>query len=494
TKGDVRVLTIDIELLRGRYHATPWGRHVNEGVPEWPPSPFRLLRTLYDAWKRKRPEWPAERVEPILRALASEDPRFELPPARSSHIRIFYRQGGEAESDKKLVFDPFVAVPPGAVVRVGWPSVELSPSMLSDLDELLRVIGYLGRAESLATLRLSEHACHANCVPVGESESTRDAETVRVAGVARPDEHVAIELGKGKNRGGAVGHLSWLDALTWGTAEVQARKLSQPPALRWVRYHRPSDALEARAPRPRLDAPPKVTTVLLAVQGKVRPRVEDTVLFAERLRRLAMGAHKAIVGDPRQGSLTLAGKSTQGGGPERDHQHAYYLPWDQDGDGRIDHVVVYAARGLDSSEIAAFDRIRWPPGLNRDQPLAVVPVAVGTTGMFEQTTRFRSATPFIPPRHYRGKRDGDHGEWLIRELELELELHHRPRLARAIPAPQDSRKIGRPRRWLEYRRARRDETAKLGYGFSIELAEPVKGPFAIGSGAHFGLGLFVPED
>ena len=36
----------------GRYHATPWGSHVNEGLVEWPPSPWRLLRpfiaTAYD--------------------------------------------------------------------------------------------------------------------------------------------------------------------------------------------------------------------------------------------------------------------------------------------------------------------------------------------------------------------------------------------------------------------------------------------------------------
>ncbi len=35
---------IKLTFPAGRYHATPWGRHVNEGVAEWPPSPWRLLR------------------------------------------------------------------------------------------------------------------------------------------------------------------------------------------------------------------------------------------------------------------------------------------------------------------------------------------------------------------------------------------------------------------------------------------------------------------
>ena len=30
---------VALRFLAGRFHATPWGHHVNEGVPEWPPSP-----------------------------------------------------------------------------------------------------------------------------------------------------------------------------------------------------------------------------------------------------------------------------------------------------------------------------------------------------------------------------------------------------------------------------------------------------------------------
>jgi len=37
---------IELRFPAGRYHATPWGSHVNEGAVEWPPSPWRLLRAL----------------------------------------------------------------------------------------------------------------------------------------------------------------------------------------------------------------------------------------------------------------------------------------------------------------------------------------------------------------------------------------------------------------------------------------------------------------
>src|SRR5690606_34470106 len=36
--------TVLVEFPGGRYHAPPWGHHVNEGQIEWPPCPWRLLR------------------------------------------------------------------------------------------------------------------------------------------------------------------------------------------------------------------------------------------------------------------------------------------------------------------------------------------------------------------------------------------------------------------------------------------------------------------
>src|ERR1700676_3171843 len=70
----------------GQYHATPWGRHVNEGVPEWPPSPWRFLRALVAAWKRTCPGIPEQQVRSILAALV-DPPVFPLPPHRVPHTR-----------------------------------------------------------------------------------------------------------------------------------------------------------------------------------------------------------------------------------------------------------------------------------------------------------------------------------------------------------------------------------------------------------------------
>jgi len=40
------MLALSFTFPGGRYHATPWGRHVNEADLEWPPSPWRIVRAL----------------------------------------------------------------------------------------------------------------------------------------------------------------------------------------------------------------------------------------------------------------------------------------------------------------------------------------------------------------------------------------------------------------------------------------------------------------
>ena len=50
------MIIIEIGFLAGKFHATPWDRHVNEGIEEWPPSPWRILRALISTWHQKAKE------------------------------------------------------------------------------------------------------------------------------------------------------------------------------------------------------------------------------------------------------------------------------------------------------------------------------------------------------------------------------------------------------------------------------------------------------
>ena len=134
------MLVIELAFPAGRYHATPWGRHVNEGVCEWPPSPYRLIRALYDAWKRKRPDWPEERVARILEALASSPPSYHIPPAVVSHTKSYLSQNERNPAAKTAIFDGFVALSARSCVLMGWPDAELDATATADLEELISLL------------------------------------------------------------------------------------------------------------------------------------------------------------------------------------------------------------------------------------------------------------------------------------------------------------------------------------------------------------------
>ena len=83
---------LELRFPAGRYHATPWGRHVNEGAVEWPPTPWRIVRALIATWYLKAREIPTATLRSLVSAL-SQPPTFRLPPASTSHTRT--KNGGD---------------------------------------------------------------------------------------------------------------------------------------------------------------------------------------------------------------------------------------------------------------------------------------------------------------------------------------------------------------------------------------------------------------
>ena len=82
-------------------------------------------------------------------------------------------------------------------------------------------------------------------------------------------------------------------------------------------------------------------------------------------------------------------------------------------------------------------------------------------------------------------------EWLAGEVKKEADYHGLPVPVEVKPVEKLSLKNGRSVRWLEFRRSRKGESRQIGYGFEVVFSEPVSGPFALGYGAHFGLGQFI---
>ena len=142
-------IAIALSFPSGKFHATAWGKHVNEATPDWPPAPWRLLRAFVAVWKRTlHADAQVNQHFPSVLAKLTAPPLYKLPAAALAHTR-HYLSGASS-----LVFDGFLAVSPMHEVGVCWPQVDLLPAEQEALARVLAHMNYLGRAESWCAARL----------------------------------------------------------------------------------------------------------------------------------------------------------------------------------------------------------------------------------------------------------------------------------------------------------------------------------------------------
>lgn len=512
------MLALGFRFRAGRYHATPWGRHVNEGEVAWPPSTWTLSRALLATWHRKTTAgaFPEGDLHAILAALASEPPSYDLPRAVHAHSRHFMPIPKGRSATTTLVIDAFARVDVEAELVMAWPHVELPGRLLPLLDALVERLGYLGRAESwVEARRFVDWSGAANCAPLSrdqpEPETTESPEVgshelVEVL-VPRPPadyasfrEHFLDGLAarglKPAERQKVERTLprDWLEALRLETSELQAAGWSRPPAARSQSYLRPEDALWPRAEITGARRRPsrRSTTARLALYRRPLPRLEDAVKVGEALRAaLVRLSSRALGAEPA--SPVFAGHPSRG---ENDHRHAYYLPEDVDGDGLIDHLVVHAEAGFGEAEEEALAVLRKLWLLNGDGEWQVVLETVESretvaeaSPLVVSSTTWTSITPYLHPWFAKKRltvKDQLRRECRLRGLDL------------VGAEPLETIRVGsRERRPVHFHRFRSKrgltQPDTRGSFWRLTFAEPVDGPLALGFACHFGLGLFRPD-
>ena len=535
----------------GRYHATPWGRNVNEADVAWPPEPWRLLRALIAAWWRKgdRARWSEDDLARLIDTLAETLPEYSLPGgAIHTHTRHYMPTGGLDKGRPKttLVFDAFVRLPGDSTLVAAWPRVTLDAEAFGFAADLAHAIGYLGRAESWTECEaLAEWGGAANCRPLdgspdgdpvrllaphtpGDYTAERqrimdDIKRQMLAAPGKPPTERAIEkrLDKALKSKGRQAHTlpeRLVDALVLDTADYQDRGWSRPPAAREVVYARAPEAAPGvgarlvRRPTRTARHLPTVARFLLA--GRPLPRIEDAVKIGELMRRAALAQFGCRRDEANAHPVPLAPWQISGrdadGKPLKDpsHQHAFWLPEDADGDGWIDHVSVFVAGGMNREVQAGLDRITrlWLAPKQRSEEVDAEPgdmkewrLALEGFGqqadfasgacIFGTSKRWRSVTPFLASGHL--KATGYPGE--VRRL-----LKRRGLDATDVDVkPRKTIDVGgTPRRAIHFHRfrsrGREVQPDAAGALLDIVLPEAIEGPLAIGYGSHFGLGVFAP--
>ena len=509
-------IILKLTFPAGRYHATPWGRHVNEGVPEWPPSPWRLLRALVAVWKRTCPGLCEEQVRRILEPML-RPPMFRLPEFRVAHTRHYMPWEKKRFDDRTLVFDVFVVVGRSDPVFVGWPDGELSSDDQAALGKLVASLSSLGRAEGWVHAVLTDEAVTWTCNPAEPADPDPVAvqcadPTTALAG----DHYPTLDPQRLKKNTIKPGERLF-NCPRWhlclDTQTIHAEKWQWVPGSMFVNYTRPKQATRPSNPMPQ--RPPVATLARFSLDGPVLPLVKDTLPIAEALRDRLLGACQRFL-TRRDPGLTEIEPYTHfpsfwgkddARRPLTGHQHAFLLPTDEDNDGRVDHITVFAPMGFNSLERTALES----QGTKRfgEEELFLLLVGVGMAEIFAlprllgPSTIWESATPFVVTRHLklrgrkRDPREWSHGRegqqaFVAQVLREELE---RRGLKDAEIEPLDG--IGthrvRPLQFQLYRRKRGDDGGQRSRGaFRLRFPAMVTGPIAVGHSCHFGLGLFLP--
>jgi CRISPR-associated protein Csb2 len=450
-------------------------------VAEWPPSPYRLLRALYDVWQRKCFDLPVEKVNSVLGVLAASAPRFTLPNAVATHTRSYLSANRKDQADKNLVFDAFMVFDRTHACFLSWTDLDLSAEDRATLDLLLNNLNFLGRSESWVQADVWEGPVDGPFVCETVDQASSEGELASVACAVPPSEY--------------KGQAAWLDALTYSTTDLLKEKASSPPLLRQVRYVRPQGAIVTEpAPQP-MRRKVEVQSVLLGLDAMVLPLVTTSIEVAEQIRVRLMGAHKRIMdGDETKVSKVFSGKTEQGD-KRLDHGHVYILPLESPTrKGRIDRVLILnPLKTFERDELDAVRRVR--EFYQRHGPPAVQCVVTWQGSLDASVVRKRvtvveSSTPFVPPHHWRKGRD--FGQFLIDQVRREC-IHHRIGIA---PTKVEVLEGGMPGLFdvIEYRRNRKEDPVRPAYALKLTFPEPVLAPFAIGYGAHFGLGQFRPAE
>ena len=503
------MLALEFRFLAGRYHGTPWGRHVNEGDVDWPPAPWRLLRTLIAIWHHKvkiTGKHDKATLGDLIETLAEVPPEFHLPAASHSHTRHYMPSGGTGKKPS-LVHDAFAAVHRETPLYVGWPGIDLPKEQRQLLDDLLDTMGFFGRSESWVEARRVEHEDlpELNCKPGddsinrvtgelhGEVVSVRSPVTAnkyaqwreKFCADKKPDGKLVKTLPDGL-----------LAALSLDTADLQKQGWSAPPASQEINYIRPLDALRPqRKMRSHSRPSSRITTACFLLLGKPLPRVEDSLRIGELMRLTVMSAF----GKDDSGKLRAPPLFSGHDLPKDNvHQHAFYLPFDSNGNGRLDRVVLHVPAGFGKEPRSVIGKLSrrkrklwYPNGYEWRLLLEGMGNHEVCVELTAASRNWVSVTPYLHPWHI--KKNFSVADQIRRECEK-----------RGLPGINDLKPVqtikigGRDRRSIDFHRFRsfkrnQNQPDRQGSFWEITFDVPVSGPLALGFACHFGLGLFQPD-
>ncbi len=423
---------IQIMFRWGRYYAHPWGLNpVRLREPEWPPSPWRLLRALASSRFRANPgKTLTGDAVPLIQSLGQALPEIGIGKVSfglTVHYQPNYGAAGAAEKQdaryKNTRHENHFAAVDGPVI-FRWPSVSLPETQQTLLANLLADLSYFGRSESICQAELIT-AQAAGAIPgIGwclPTEGRRISSHCRDVFCPNPADFCVTDLWARRNDKPTVDspdapkHL--VDALL--SSDMK------PDGAQWFSYKMPDDwpikrmvrtVLATHRESKPVNSGPRIAHYLrFSLQCRVPVQPKFTVPLAEQFRRAACSQFFKEFRDGQTSFALFGHPEDRPKDAMAEHQQAFFLPTrsftdhgNRDQPGMIAELHIWCPYGLTRAEtqiLLRIQRLTWKDGRYPVRPVltavsleppADLPLATGKL----KSRVWRSETPFVPPRHF----------------------------------------------------------------------------------------------
>lgn len=455
------MIAIKIKFESNRYNATPWGNNVNENIPEWPPSIYRLYRAMIDSWKR-RYEYPEEKIVKLFTTLTEYNPCYKIPEYTSSYIVSYMDTKTNldlADNESALIYNPFIYVTDYLYIVY---NVDLDNESKTILNQLLSGINFLGRSESWVTISLTDQDIECNLIP-----SKMGDFYVPVA--TRVDN-------------------KWLSNMVKLTSDTAKSNL--PETMKIVRY----EFIRTINKKQHMNSSNKtqIKSVLYELTSIALPSIYDTLTLSEKVHSLLLSKSRLL---KVKNFEKFSGRKDDGT-VLKGNRHIYIMPLDINNDGRIDHILLKGRENLNVEEINVINSIHAI--YQKSGKIQVTPIQYYSENdclINKMKSKYwLSETPVVFSRHFK-KNKGSYYDWMYGELIRELKFHSIITNDDEIEKIELIKNISKRERnyyWLNYKRTRKNDTERMGYGFKLTFKNKISCPFSVGYASHYGLGLFMP--
>ena len=237
-----------------------------------------------------------------------------------------------------------------------------------------------------------------------------------------------------------------------------------------------------------LFAPKRLPDVAyFAILGK-KPSVKHTIEVGDLMRYAVMSKFQ-----DKNIPSRISGHDAQGK-PLLDHTHAFWLPYDDNNDGFIDHIAVFVKEGFGNAERHALSHITR---LYNKSSLELNLHFKGFHGrediaskclLFDKKKDWQVITPYFMPWHIKKQF----------AVEEQIKKECDKRFSRKVDVTSNSNLINicgkniHVKNFVSIRNNKKPING-IGHAVTISFEEPIRGPIVLGHGCHFGLGIFVPS-